>query len=68
MPKILTIRYRTNKNTGNYESEHLELEIELDPDDNVNHVLTRARSYCAGQLGKRPLTEDELRRAAAVVF
>jgi hypothetical protein len=68
MPRINEIRYRTNVNKGNYESEHVELVIELDPDDNPQETLVRARNWCSGQLGKRKLDEDELRRAAAVVF
>lgn len=66
MPRICTIHYRTNVQTRPYETEHIELVIELDPEDSPGQTLSRARDWCAKQFGRKGLTEEEQRRAAAV--
>lgn len=42
--KFKTITYQRVKNLGNYESERLELSLELDEDDDVESAIARIKS------------------------
>jgi hypothetical protein len=66
--RVATLRYRANHPRGGdrFEQEHIELEIELDPDETPGEALRRARVFTAKAFGEAPLTDEEQRRAAAL--
>lgn len=64
--RVATLKYRANKNLGNYETEYIELEVELDPEETPGEALRRARLFCAKAFGDAPLSDEEQRRAAAL--
>lgn len=64
--RVATLSYRRNRNLGNYESEHIELQVELEPDETPGEALRRAKLFVAAAFGERPLNEEEQRRAAAL--
>jgi small-conductance mechanosensitive channel len=41
--KFKTITYQRVKNLGNYESERLELSVELDDDEDVDKAISKLR-------------------------
>jgi hypothetical protein len=66
--KVREVVYRTNVNKGNYEMEHIELRIELDPDEQPGEAVARARAFCRRAFGQAPLTAQEQANAQALVF
>jgi predicted metalloenzyme YecM len=66
--RVNELHYRTNKNLGNYETEHVELVIELDPDEQPGEALVRARAFCRKALALAPLTPEEEARMKALLF
>lgn len=49
--KYKTITYQRVKNLGNYESERLELSVELDENDDVESAIARIKSKVEEALG-----------------
>lgn len=49
--KFKTITYQRVKNLGNYESERLELSVELDEDDDEAVAIARIKSKAEQALG-----------------
>lgn len=66
--RVTELTYRTNRNLGNYETEHVELRIELDLEDHPGQALARARQFCRRAFGQAPLTQEEEARAQALMF
>jgi hypothetical protein len=66
--RVREVVYRTNVNKGNYETEHIELRIELDPDEQPGEAVARARAFCRRAFGQVPLTAEEEARVRALIF
>lgn len=68
--RVATLKYRANapRNGDRFQQEHIELEIELDPDETPGEALRRARIFTAKAFGESPLSDEEQRRAAVLVL
>lgn len=64
--RVATLHYRANVNLGNYQTEHIELEVKLEPDETPGEALRRARIFCRKAWGQEPLSDEEQRRAAVL--
>lgn len=53
-----TITYKRVKNLGNYQSEHLEMTIELDETDDVWNATNQLRHAVCEQLFPHKVTEE----------
>ena len=69
---IKEIAYGRTKNTGNYQSERVEIRVTVDEDDSYNECLASAKLLVAQALGEGPsaseveAAKEVLARASAV--
>lgn len=68
--RVSTLKYRANapRNGDRFQQEHIELEIEMDPDETPGEALRRARIFTSKAFGEAPLSDEEQRRAAVLVL
>lgn len=57
--KFTAITYRRVKNLGNYESEALEMSVEVDDEQNIENAVYLLRNMVWEQLNRYPIPREE---------
>jgi hypothetical protein len=66
--RVTTLHYRRNINLGDYQTEHIELEIVLEEGEQPGEALVRARRFCRKAWGLEPLSAEEEAAARAMML
>lgn len=66
--RVTTLRYRRNINLGDFQTEHIELEIALEEGEQPGDALVRARRFCKKAWGLEPLSAEEEAAARALLL